>query len=270
MTQRDKLRGQDLRRRIITGLIGVPIILGITLVDGLPFLLTACLAGLLGGYELAHMIRPAHRLTALLTMLMIVITITAIALGQPLLFLPALAVFLIAGAVDSSLRPESRFVRHFVYALIGSLYIGLSLGLLVRLRIGDDGLMWTLMLFFNNWATDSLALVGGRLYGKRKLAPAISPSKTVEGAAIGLTSGFVLGMAVALAGGVALLPAVVLNIVVALATETGDLLESLVKRSLHVKDSGSILPGHGGVLDRMDGTLLAAPTLFILLNLLAI
>ena len=244
--------------------------LGITVIDGVLFLVTGWLAGWLGGYELAHMIRRENRLTAILVILMILVTLTAVALDSLLLIPAALAIFLLVGVFEAVTVPESQFMRHFVYALIGSLYIGLSLGLLIRLRTGENGLMWTLMLFFNNWTTDSLALIGGRLYGKHKLAPTISPNKTVEGAAIGLTSGFIMGMIVALAGGVALIPAVIINIIVALATEIGDLIESLVKRSLRVKDSGSILPGHGGVLDRMDGTLLAAPTLFILIKLMGI
>ena len=255
---------------MLTGLIGAPLILGITYVNGALFIIVAGIAGLIGSYELAHMIRPHNRLTALRIVSTVIIGFAGIALDQMLLLLVAGVVFVVMTIIEAVVLPDSDFRRHFVYALIGTIYISLALGVLVQLRMGDDGLLWTIMLFLNNWATDSFALIGGRMFGKRKLAPTISPGKTVEGAAVGLTSGVIFGVVVALLGGVPAGIAIVINIIVALATETGDLIESMVKRHLHVKDSGHILPGHGGILDRMDGTLLAAPTLFILLALTGI
>ena len=248
----------------------MPIILIVTYVNGLVFMLTATVAGVLGSYELAHMIRPGHVLTRALIVLTAVAATLALALDAPLLIPLAVAIFVGVGLVESRMSAKRDFVRFTVYAVLGALYIGLALGALVRLRTGDDGLLWTLMLFANNWSTDSFAMIGGRLWGNRKLAPTISPHKTVEGAAVGLTMGFVAGMVVALLGGLPLNIAIIANIVVALATETGDLIESLVKRQLHVKDSGKLLPGHGGVLDRMDGTLLAAPSLLIFFTFMGI
>ena len=135
------------------------------------------------------------------------------------------------------------------------------------LRNGEAGQLWTLALFANNWCTDSFAMLGGRRFGRRKLAPAISPGKTVEGALVGLLAGVSAGLALTLAGGVPLALALPLNLGVALATTAGDLLESLLKRQWQADDSGSLLPGHGGLLDRMDGTLLAAPVLWLLLQI---
>lgn len=270
MTRKDKLLGEDFGRRALTSLVGGPLILFITFVNGLLFTLTVGLAGALGGFELAHMIRPRNRLTLALVVVTIGATLAALAANAPILILLVVIVFVAAGLIEALVSSESYFVRHYLYALLGVLYIGLALGALVRVRNSENGLAWTLMLFINNWSTDSFALVGGRLWGKRKLAPAISPHKTIEGAAVGLTMGFVGGMVVALLAGLPLGIAVIANVVVALATETGDLIESLVKRRLNVKDSGTLLPGHGGLLDRMDGTLLAAPSLFILFTLLRI
>jgi len=268
LSLKSRLLGEDIGKRALTSLVGIPVVLLVIYVDGPLFILVVAVIAALGAYELAHMIRPRHWLMLALVLFTTLAATTAMA-GNALLLIPlSIGSFLVVGLVESLTSSQSRFVRYYAYGLLGALYIGLALGALVHLRTGEDGLMWTLMLFINNWSTDSFALIGGRLWGQRKLAPNISPHKTVEGAAVGLTMGFVGGMVVTLLGGLPLVTAIIANIVVALATETGDLIESLVKRRLHVKDSGTLLPGHGGLLDRMDGTLLAAPSLFILFTLL--
>lgn len=254
--------------RIMTGLIGGPVILFLTYLGAPFFNVGANLAGVVGGFELAHMIRPAHHGLAVLIILGILITTTAIWLNALPVALLVLVIFAVIAALE--LRREGVMTsRLYAYALGGALYIGLSMGVLTLIRSSENGLWWVVMMFANNWSTDSFALFGGRLFGRRKLAPTISPSKTVEGALVGLTAGFAGGMVVAALAGLPMHVALIANIAVALATETGDLIESLIKRNLHVKDSGSILPGHGGFLDRMDGTLLAAPTLFVVLALLS-
>lgn len=259
--------GRDIIPRVVTGLIGVPIILFLTYVGAPLFNLGASLLGLLGGLELAHMIRPAQPLMTLLVTVAIVMIATAVWSNTLPIALVVLLVFIIVGLIDS-IRQRRNFLRDYSYALGGALYVGLSMGLLSLIRADANGMLLIYMLLINNWFTDSFAMIGGRLWGKHKLAPTISPAKTIEGAAFGMTMGFIGGFTLGLAGGLPLRTALVANIFVAIATLAGDLIESLVKRHLHVKDSGSILPGHGGILDRVDGTLLAAPTLFLVLTLL--
>ena len=120
-----------------------------------------------------------------------------------------------------------------------------------------------LACLLGTWASDIFAYFGGRLLGRRRLAPAISPNKTVEGFVIGLVFGtatawFTLYPARALARRGARD-----RVAVALAGPIGDLFESFVKRDLGVKDSGTLLAGHGGVLDRIDALLLAIPASFV-------
>src|SRR5258708_31111942 len=166
----------------------------------------------------------------------------------------------------SNSAPKRQFVlRYFVCPAIGAMYIGMSLVFLLAVRGFERGALWTGMAFATNWATDAFALIGGRIGGRHKLAPAISPGKTVEGAIIGLVSGFTIGSVCALLAGLPaniVLPA---NLVIAILTILGDLLESLIKRSFSVKDAGFILPGHGGLLDRVDGMLLPGPALYPIL-----
>ncbi|HVM23498.1 MAG TPA: phosphatidate cytidylyltransferase [Sphingomicrobium sp.] len=134
----------------------------------------------------------------------------------------------------------------FVYALLPALAL---LWIRERDALGLELLVW---VFIVTWATDIGAYLAGRSFGRRKLAPAISPNKTVEGLYGGIAAATLLGGAWALATGLgsALL---VLAPLFAVAAQGGDLFESGIKRRAGVKDSGRWLPGHGGVLDRLDG-----------------
>lgn len=131
---------------------------------------------------------------------------------------------------------------------------------LTQLRAAEDfGAGWVLLLFLLVWAADIGAYIAGKLYGRTRLAPAISPGKTLEGLAGGiLASALVAGLA-AFHFDAPVLRLCVLGIATAALSVIGDLFESLMKRMAHVKDSGSLLPGHGGVLDRIDSMTIAAP-----------
>ena len=124
------------------------------------------------------------------------------------------------------------------------------------------GHRWLFVALAIVWAADSGAYFAGRHYGRRKLAPRISPNKTVEGLAGGLLCGLAVALAFAPLAGATLaqLPAVALVALVAVAfSVVGDLFESLLKRHVGAKDSGDLIPGHGGILDRIDGVIAALP-----------
>jgi phosphatidate cytidylyltransferase len=124
------------------------------------------------------------------------------------------------------------------------------------------GHRWLFVALAIVWAADSGAYFAGRHYGRRKLAPRISPNKTVEGLAGGLVCGLAVALAFAPLAGATLaqLPAVALVALVAVAfSVVGDLFESLLKRHVGAKDSGDLIPGHGGILDRIDGVVAALP-----------
>ena len=135
------------------------------------------------------------------------------------------------------------------------------------LTAGRHWLMFGLMV---NWIGDTGAYYVGRRWGKRKLAPIVSPGKTWEGAAASAVTGTLLG-AVYLpwaVPGISLVIACVIALVTNAAGQIGDLAESALKRSAGVKDSGAMLPGHGGILDRLDSTLFAVPVLYVLVSLI--
>lgn len=164
--------------------------------------------------------------------------------------------FLVAAAATGMFYEWMRIVRGwglhwsvggFFYCLLPALAL-----LWIRDRSGDQGLSLLLWVFVVTWSTDIGAYFAGRRFGKRKLAPTISPGKTVEGLWGGMAAAALLGAAWVLSTDLnwALLP---LAPLFAVAAQAGDLFESKMKRMAGIKDSGSWLPGHGGLLDRLDG-----------------
>lgn len=159
---------------------------------------------------------------------------------------------------------EGEAVRDAALAAFAPLYIGLPLGLLAATR-WTLGRETALLLIATVASSDTLQYYCGRLFGRHPLAPAISPKKTIEGA-IGGFAGGAIGLA--LLGhwwlpDVPLPWRIALGLAVAAAGIAGDLFESLLKRSVGVKDSSAIIPGHGGVLDRIDALLFAAPVFYV-------
>ncbi|MGE5590561.1 MAG: phosphatidate cytidylyltransferase [Bacillota bacterium] len=154
--------------------------------------------------------------------------------------------------------------------LAGSIYVGWTLAHLILLRLsGPHGLWRAVLVFAGVWATDSMAYFIGTLLGRHKLKPSLSPHKSVEGAVGGLLGGvlaaWLVGIPLGLPAGLRL----GLGLAVAVVGQVGDLAESALKRYAGMKDSGNALPGHGGLLDRFDSTLLSAPLVYYVLALWA-
>jgi phosphatidate cytidylyltransferase len=148
--------------------------------------------------------------------------------------------------------------------LLGIVYIAVPLGHLIVLRETELGPWWILFALTVIWANDTFAFFVGNLAGRHKLSPAISPNKTVEGAVGGLSGG-VLGAILFnrfFNMGAGPFEVFYLSIVIGTLGILGDLVESLIKRGAGVKDTGNIIPGHGGVMDRVDSLLFAIPALY--------
>jgi len=148
--------------------------------------------------------------------------------------------------------------------LLGVIYIPLLLSYLVMLRSESDGSIWVLFLLFIVFAGDIGALYTGLSLGRHKLCPAVSPKKTIEGSIGGLAANLCIG-SIFKAIFLPELPwgaCLVFFVLIGIAGQIGDLFESIIKRSSNIKDSGSILPGHGGFLDRADAAMFAAPVAY--------
>jgi phosphatidate cytidylyltransferase len=168
-------------------------------------------------------------------------------------------VLLVFGAVAAGLYAR-RLKASAVDAAYGVFYVGGPCVALVWLREQTDGRAWTILLFAIAWAADVAAYALGNLLGGPKLWPRFSPNKTWSGFLGGLLAAIVVSVLVASLAQVALpqWAAAVLGLGVGLATMAGDLWESALKRRFGVKDAGHLIPGHGGLMDRVDGLMFAA------------
>jgi len=163
-------------------------------------------------------------------------------------------------------NPETA-LPDFTHAVGGITYVGLLGAHLVLLRELDNGRDWVYLAVLGTFAVDTAAYFTGRAIGTRKLAPTISPGKTVEGTIGGIAGGFAAVLLANYFLGMRLEAALIvpLALVLPLAAVTGDLVESIIKRGMHIKDAGHILPGHGGLLDRADSILFTVPVVYYFL-----
>lgn len=142
---------------------------------------------------------------------------------------------------------------HWVALLAGVLLLGWIGGHFFRLRgLGEMAMQWTMLAMISTWLADSAAYLVGSRFGRRKLAPRLSPNKTVEGYVAGIVLGTVLTGVLALFLRLPMTVAVLLGVLISVISPAGDLGISLLKREAGVKDSGTMIPGHGGALDRID------------------
>lgn len=193
---------------------------------------------------------------------------------------PWMAAYLMAVSLAAlfALSPEERPVATAALTAFGVVYVGGLLSFAVPLRVEfASGRTASTALFFLpvavTWLSDTSAYFGGKALGRRPLAPRVSPHKTVAGAVAAVLAGLAGSLAygtglLPMAGlSLAPLPALVLGLLVATAAVLGDLAESVLKRECGVKDSGGVLPGHGGILDRMDSLLWVFPVTYLFLRL---
>lgn len=180
--------------------------------------------------------------------------------------------FLVAGLI-LALRhqePKELFEAH-MKLVWGTVYIGFlwPFVYLIRNVSFDRGGDYLLLLFGTLWLSDTLAMFGGKAFGKRKLAPTVSPNKTVAGFISGLCGGIIIGGILSF-WRLEMIPVyhlLISGVLISFAGQIGDLVESMWKRAVGIKDSSGIIPGHGGILDRFDSLLFAAPVLYLYLSI---
>ena len=161
-------------------------------------------------------------------------------------------------------KSDSFILENFNKQVLGIIYIPILLSFLVLIRNGTDGMLWIFFFLFVVFAGDIGAFYVGSYLGSHKLCPSVSPKKTIEGSIGGLSSNLGAGILLKyfffpnFTWG----PSILLFLFIGIAGQVGDLFESVLKRSANIKDSGSLLPGHGGILDRIDALLFAAPVVY--------
>jgi phosphatidate cytidylyltransferase len=259
-----------LSTRILTAVIAMPLFLGILYYGGIALWLLVSLLGSIGFWEFgrmwrakgveidlavgisaclalfawAHFIPPGHRFSAPVLGTLVTLTILLTLVRQVARF-------------------RDRSVTDALIGLAGIFYVGWLLSHILLIRALESGLWWLAVAFFCTWAADTGAYFAGRAFGRRKLAPQVSPGKTWEGFAGGSLLAVITGALLAPYGtGIGPVWGAGLGLLISLVSVAGDLAESSLKRHCGVKDSGAILPGHGGVLDRFDSSLFVLPVVY--------
>jgi phosphatidate cytidylyltransferase len=260
-------------RRILTAAFLIPLALGLVLwAPWWLFFLGLLPFALFSLWEYLELMGRVGSLSLRLPVYVVTLTVWAVAAVRPDQLLAALSVgalILVAAGVLGQGRAEEIPWTSSV-SVFGLVYVGLPFAIILLLRGGEQGswvLLYGLILV---WVGDTAAYFVGRAIGRHKLAPAISPGKTVEGTVGGLVVtvavGYWLFQLWFPAVPSAAIHAFILPLVVNGATQLGDLAESGLKRGAGVKDSSALLPGHGGMLDRVDGLLFAIPALWYYWN----
>jgi phosphatidate cytidylyltransferase len=227
-----------------------------------------------GAWEMFSMIAPQHALLRGFGVVASVAVYCMIGLGIGIQHLPLAVIGLAClGMLFALARPEplEGAAMRMGWLIAGPLYLGALFGALALLFRHPHGGSWVMLALLCGFLSDTAGYFVGRSLGKRKLAPVVSPKKTVEGAFGGLGGGLFGGVLahVWFLRELPLPDAIVLSLFATAFGQAGDLCESLIKRSVGVKDSGTILPGHGGILDRSDAMLFSAAVIWAYVSLFA-
>lgn len=247
--------------RIAVAIPGIVLAIAVVYVGGPLFVAVVAAIALVGVYEYLNLVAgiaplrwAAYAGTAVTVVLPSIVDPAerGVALG-------AAAVVVLCAVAGLILRNREEVTIRVAMTVLGGIYLGVPLGLLVATRELPHGGAAVANILVGTWAFDTFSYFGGRLWGTHPIAPRTSPNKTVEGFAAGVVGGTI---AVWVAGlymdWIDHLESLVLGFVICLVAYVGDLFESMLKRDIGVKDSGRVLGGHGGVLDRFDALLLTA------------
>ncbi|MGH1363047.1 MAG: phosphatidate cytidylyltransferase [Calditrichia bacterium] len=265
----------ELIKRILVAVIGAPLVIFLIISGGNYFLLLALVIGMVSLWEFYTMFRQkelfAYRVPGVVIGAAVLATIALNLIWLPVVLLLGFAILLLL----SIRKQEAIASLNAAITVSGVLYIAVFLGALLHLRLnfeawypsiqsGYAGGKLILLAFLAIWICDIAAYFCGKAFGKHKLAPSVSPKKTIEGA----VSGLVGAIATAVGIGMLLLPQLPLGdllatgLIAGVFGQMGDLVESRFKRDAGVKDSSSLLPGHGGLLDRFDSLIFVSPFLW--------
>ena len=255
-------------QRVLSGLIGIPLMLVIVWYGRIPLLVLTGFIMFCGYYEIKDIVLEKSKAAPFWLMVIggLLLLANAYIYRGSLLGLTMILVLLINLLAMVIMYPDFS-PSDGAASLYGTLYVGLIVYLYL-LRVLPDGTAWLIFALINTWAGDTGAYFIGRTWGKHKLAPKLSPKKTMEGAVGGVICCLLVSYVFHIIHPMMpLAKLLILSVLLAFAGLLGDLVESVLKRRAGIKDSGKLIPGHGGVLDRFDSFLLTAPLVYYYVNL---
>jgi phosphatidate cytidylyltransferase len=264
-----------LKQRLITGIIAGGLFLALSIVGGIGYHSLIMLMALVGYYEFVRMMKlPAFGGTAILGYLGIIYLTfpwQLLNVTMPIQEASLLWLFMLLFLAVTVFTKNEIPIGQAALLFLGVVYIGFGFAYIAQTRNTPDGhgLFWTFLMLASIWSSDAGAYFTGRRFGKHKLWPAISPNKTVEGAIGGIVLAIIAAVALSLMSGglLSIGRAVLLGTSAAVIGQMGDLIQSAYKRIYGIKDSGKLLPGHGGILDRCDSWIAVFPFVHILMLL---
>jgi len=268
---------KNLAQRLAVAAVAIPAILFMVFYGGDLFLYFILLLAALGMYEYLRGAKIAGGSPFFIIPVMGVIgAVYLTATGQGNVgALCLLGIFLTVGILLAIGRePVERLFSRLTYIVWGSFYLGLLYPMVYLIR-GESlwmepapGRWWLFLLLGSLWVGDTAAMFFGKSFGRHKLAPTVSPNKTVEGFIGGFIGVIVVAMVFKIfwLKEIAAYHFIIISLLIGLFGQLGDLVESLWKRSLGIKDSSALIPGHGGVLDRFDSLLFSAPVVYLYLK----
>lgn len=258
-----------LRYRLASAILLIPLIVGSVVLGGLAFFILVSFALLVAGYELFQMARRAGYCANAFLGLALIALFLADAFWSTGASTLILTVGMMVSLVVAIFRRADRWILGWGLTITGAIYIGLLGSHFLLMRALPDGAIWTAVVLLGAWGTDTFAYVAGMRWGRHGFFTSISPKKTWEGAIGGEIACFIAISVLGTLAGLAPWHAAALGLLVGIAGTLGDLAESVIKRQLGAKDSGAIVPGHGGLLDRVDSLLFAAVVAYYYLALVA-
>lgn len=251
-------------QRLVTAAIGIPLIVGAIWVGDALLAALVALAVFVATMEFA-VARHANRTPiALLSALGAAALPLAAYAGEEYFLGALIGVIVLLSAAFTLTEDPPQDVQDWVWGVATALYFGALASYFVLLRESANGRDLLFFTVLTVWITDTGAYAVGRVIGRHKLAPAISPGKTIEGTLGSLVTGFIAAFVLneALDLGLATEHVVALGFILPPVIGLGDLAESALKRALSIKDSSGLVPGHGGIADRLDSLLFAAPAVY--------
>ena len=255
-----------LKQRLITALWSTPLLIAAVWFGELWFTTLIAFFGVVAAFEFYRIvatkqIQPLTFLGLIWTLLFIFSPHFEYGITAPLL-LTSLVVLSLIWLLRHTPR-EGAFAS-WAWPMAGVLYVGWLLSFLIALRGLDAGRYWVFLALFITFASDTAAYFIGRAWGKHRLAPRISPGKSWEGAVAGVLGAIILSLALVKLFGLALSygQVILLGLLVSVFAQLGDLVESLFKRNMGIKEAGNLLSGHGGVLDRIDSVVFATVVVY--------
>lgn len=252
-----------LTQRIISALVGIPLVVIAVWFGGIPLILLTGLIIVLGLREMTEMLAKLGLKPSLWLAVAGGLIMTAGSFlykeGYPG---PTITIILFMHLLATVALYPRYSLLDSAGTMMGTMYVGL-LNYFYLLRMLPDGWIWLIFTLTATWATDTMAYFIGMAFGRRRIAPALSPKKTLEGAVGGFAGSILVAAAFSfIYSFLPLSKVLLLGLALGAAAQVGDLLESAFKRQAGVKDSSDLIPGHGGILDRIDSTLFTAPLVY--------